>query len=140
MNRIAILLLFACGLHADVQAVKAEENLEKRSELALEYAEKEISAAKKAYDSGDFPGFRKHLDEVVQLGELSLESLDETGKRARKSPKYFKRAEKKLREILRRMNSFEKDVSYQDRDTVAAVRKRLSALHDRVLLDIMTKK
>jgi hypothetical protein len=138
----AIVSLLVClsSLRADVAAVKAEPNPEKRSDLALAHAEQEIEAAKKAYDAEDLDAFRKSIDEVGDLAELSAESLESTGKRARRSPKYFKRAEQKLLVLIRRVDSLEKDVSLDDRELVSAVRKRLASIHERILNDIMTKK
>jgi hypothetical protein len=141
MTRLfGVLLIGACLLRGDLAAVKAERDAEKRSELALEHAEEELAAAKKAYQANDFEGFRKSVEEVAQLVDLSQDSLDSTGKRARRKPKYFKRAEQKLLLLLRRIDSLEKDVALQDRDLVSSVRKRVSATHDQILIDIMTKK
>ena len=138
----AIVFLFLCAsfARADVAAVKAEPNPEKRSDLALAHAEQEVEAAKKAYDANDLPAFRKSIEEVAELADLSAESLESTGKRARRNPKYFKRAEQKLLLLIRRVDSLEKDVSLDDRETVAEVRKRLTSIHERILNDIMTKK
>lgn len=133
-------LLCAAALQADLAAVKAEENLERRSQLALEHAEEEISSAKKAYDAGNFDEFKRLVGEVGDLAELSYESLEDTGKRARRSPKWFKRAEQKLLSVLRRIDSLEKGVSIDDRAFVQTTRKRVNDIHDRLLHDIMTKK
>lgn len=138
--RVALLLIAALSLRADLASIKAEPNAEKRSDLALAHAETEITEAKKRYEAGETKAFREMIEEVAQLAELSYESLESTGKRARKSPKYFKRAEQKLLVLIRRIGSLEKDVSLEDRDAVVAVRKRVSAVHDRFLNDIMTKK
>jgi hypothetical protein len=85
-------------------------------------------------------GFRETITEIGDLAELSYKSLGETGKRARRSPKWFKRAEQRLLVLIRKIDSLEKDVSIQDRDLVAALKKRVSDVHDTVLHDIMTKK
>jgi hypothetical protein len=137
---IFLTFIAACLLHGDLAEVSAEANPERRSDLALTHAEQEIEAAKKAYDASDFAGFRASIEEVAKLAEISQESLESTGKRARKSPKYFKRAEQKLRVLMRRVDSLEKAVALDDRDLVAGVRKRVAATHDRILNDIMTKK
>ena len=139
-HMLVLLFLSVCMVRADLAAVKAETNPEKRSDLALAHAEQEVEAAKKAYDGEDLSAFRKSIEEVAQLAELSQESLDSTGKRARRNPKYFKRAEQKLLVLMRRVDSLEKDVSIDDRELVAAVRKRVAAAHERILHDIMTKK
>ena len=137
---ITFLLLCTSVITADVGAVKSEPNPEKRSDLALAHAEQEIDAAKKAYDAEDLAAFRRSVEEVAELADISSDSLESTGKRARRSPKYFKRAEQKLLVLLRRLDSLEKDVSLDDRDLVSAVRKRVASIHEGILNDIMTKK
>jgi hypothetical protein len=136
----AVLLIGAAALQADLAAVKAEANLERRSQLALEHAEEEIAAAKKAYDAGALDEFKRLVGEIGDLAELSYDSLEETGKRARRQPKWFKRAEQKLLGVMRKLDSLEKDVSIDDRELVKDLRKRVSDVHDRLLNDIMTKK
>lgn len=123
-----------------LQTVREEQNLEKRSQLALVHADREIDAARKAYDEGNLGGFRSHVDIVADAAELSYQSLQDTGKRARRSPKWFKRAEKDMRMLLRRLTSLEDHVFLDDRPQVASVRKRVQDVHDQVLHDIMSKK
>lgn len=120
--------------------VMAEPNLEKRSELALREADKAITAAKSAYDAQNVNDFKARVSDVEALVQLSYKSLQDTGKRARRSPKYFKRAEMGIRALLRRLVSLENDVAIDDRPVVEAARKELSSVHETVLQDIMTKK
>jgi hypothetical protein len=121
-------------------AVMAESNLEKRSELALREADKAITAAKTAYESQNVTDFKARVSDVEALVQLSYKSLQDTGKRARRSPKYFKRAEMGIRALLRRLVSLENDISVDDKPIVEAARKELSSVHETVLEDIMTKK
>lgn len=138
----ALMLLPCCLglLFADLAAVRAEPDAEKRSEMALKFAEAQIDTARKAWDDGDLPAFRSSLGEVAEAAELSYDSLDSTGKRARRSPKYFKRAEQKLRLLIRRIDGLEKAVGVDERAPVAAASKRLHDVQDRVLNDIMGHK
>ena len=133
-------VLMSVAAWADVAAVQAEPNLEKRSEAALVHAQEELQAARKAYDAGELNGFEKALNEVAELAELSLKSLEDTGKRARRSPRYWKRAEQRLLGLMRQLDSLEKAVSVDDRGTVERVRKRVTDTHDAILNAIMTKK
>jgi len=124
------------------KSVLAEHDLEKRSELALKEAEDQITAASKAYDSAsaEQKEFQSHLNTAGELAQLSVKSLQDSGKRASKSPKYFKRAEMKLRSLLRRIDSLEKDVSVDARPPVEKVKILLSEAHEQVLHDIMSKR
>ena len=128
------------ALAVDLEPLKIEKNLERRSELALVRADEAVTAAKKAYEASDSAAFKTQIADVEELAEFSLQSLQDTGKAARRSPKYFKRAELKLRALLRRLDTFERDVSADDREPIEQVKKRIHALHDQILLDIMSKK
>jgi hypothetical protein len=122
-------------------SVMAEDNLEKRSDLALKEAETQLSAATKAYSSGpDLKAFGTHIEAVGDLAQLSLKSLQDSGKRARKSPKYFKRAELKLRSLLRRLETLEREVLAEDRPPVEATKSLVSTAHEQILSDIMSKR
>lgn len=143
MSLFRCLILLLCCLTllcADLASVRSEPDAEKRSELALKYAESQIDAARKAYEENNLDAFRTALTNVADAAELSYDSLDSTGKRARRSPKYFKRAEQKLRLLLRRIDSLEKFVGLEERQPVGVVAKRLHEVQDRVLNDIMTQK
>jgi hypothetical protein len=139
---ISMLLLggFACTAEDDFPAVMAEPNLEKRSELALKEADKTISAAKVAYEQQKMSEFRERLTDTEELVQLSYKSLQDTGKRARRNPKWFKRAEMNMRGLMRRLDSLSNDVGLEDREAVIAVRKSVGDVHETVLHDIMTKK
>ena len=143
MHRFLLLILAAAALaFGDVPAtVLAEPNLEKRSELALKAADDTISQASQAYAStGELAAFHGHLATLEELTRLSLKSLHDTGKRASKSPKYFKRAELKLRSLLRRMETLATQVSAEDRPKVDAVTKVMTETHEQLLHDIMSKR
>lgn len=136
-----ILLAALCSvLQADMTAVKSESNLERRSERALQNAFNELDVAKKAYKESDDKGFRAALTEIRESVDLCYRSLQDTGKAARRSPKYFKRAQMKLHDLAKRLDTFEKDVILDERPPVIEVKKRVDELEDQILLEIMTKK
>jgi hypothetical protein len=137
---LCVLLLGLVVLPAEFPTVMAEENLEKRSALALKEADGAITAAKKAYDERSSADFRSRLADVRELVNLSYKSLNDTGKRARKSPKHFKRAELAIRGLVRRLETLASEVSVDDRDPVTATIKALNDVHGNIVHDIMTKK
>ena len=140
MYRFLLVSCLAITLFAEIpDSVMVEQNLEKRSELALKEADTRISAASKAYAENDSKAFQLHVDAVGELAQFSLKSLKDSGKNAKKSPKYFKRAELKLRSILRRLETLEKDVLADDRAPVEKVKATVSTVHEQVLHDIMSK-
>ncbi len=138
----AALLLLSSGafLNADVEKVKAEPKLERRSALALDEAESVLVSAQKDYEAGNIDEFRKGLQEASELTDLSYQSLQDTGKRARRDPKWFKRAEQRLVVILRRVDALAKDVASDDRAAVESVQKKMREVHDQLVQDIMTRK
>jgi hypothetical protein len=141
MRLLLFALLFGSAIgSAEFTTVMAEPNLEKRAALALKEADNAITAAKKAYDDKKSDEFRARLEDVQELVNLSYKSLDDTGKRARRSPKHFKRAELGIRALVRRLDSLSNEVSVDDREPVTAARKALNEVHETVLHDIMTKK
>ncbi|MBL8236882.1 MAG: hypothetical protein JNM66_05655 [Bryobacterales bacterium] len=138
MTRFGWLLLLAGGLFgADLTAVKAEPNLEKRSEKALVYAGEVLTAMRASLDTNDVKKIKDELREFQAAVDLSVDSLEATGKNARRSPKYFKRAELRLRELLRRLETFKRDMSFDDRpvldDVLAHVEKKIDELVDATL-------
>ncbi len=133
----SILVLFL--VFADITAVKSEPNLEKRSDLALANADRAIDDARSDYQAGDPGKTDADLKQVRELVDLSLESLESSGKQARNS-KYFKRAEIRIREMLRRLASFRDEMSVDDRKPLDDAAARLQEVHDRLLLEIMSKK
>ncbi|MGD0301476.1 MAG: hypothetical protein ABSE86_30735 [Bryobacteraceae bacterium] len=136
MIQLLALLLLALG---DIASVKSEPDLERRSELALATADKDIDAAKLAYNGGDEKAEQEALAEVKELVDVSYDALEHSNKAPRRS-KYYKNAELKLSALLRRLNSFRDQVSFESREAVDAVIKRVSDVHDEVLAAIMSKK
>jgi hypothetical protein len=134
--QLLALLLLALG---DIASVKSEPDLERRSELALATADKDIDAAKLAYNGGDEKAEQEALAEVKELVDVSYDALEHSNKAPRRS-KYYKNAELKLSALLRRLNSFRDQVSFESREAVDAVIKRVSDVHDEVLAAIMSKK
>jgi len=132
--------LLIAVLAADLGSIRQEQNLERRSEMALEYADSSLSAARAAYSSGDLEKTKAAIGEMQESVDLAYESLTETGKDARRKPKFFKRAELTTRELLRRLEGFRESMSYQDRPLLEAAWDRVNEVHDALLTRIMGKK
>jgi len=131
---LAFLIAFA-----DITAVKSEPDLEKRSELALANADRAIDEAKEAYNSGNDKAQQAALIEVQESVATSYDALEHTNKAPRRS-KYYKNAELKVRALIRRLSSFREEVSFETRQSVDAVLKKLSDVHDQLINDVMSKK
>jgi hypothetical protein len=142
MIRPLLLLAAAASMLSafDLNSIRKEPNLEKRSELALGNAETALDRARDAYQKGSDADFNAALAEVSDSIELCKQSLDESGKNARKSPKYFKKAEIGIRKLSRRLDNLQVEVSVDDRPAVEPVVGRAHKLQEEILLAIMGKK
>jgi hypothetical protein len=133
-------LILVLALAFDLTTVQSEPNLEKRSERALDNANVALDAARDDYNSGNYDRSKNELQEVCDSVDLAYQSLSDTGKDPRKDPRFFKRAELRTRELLRRLEGVGQSMSLVDRGTLEKVRARISEVHDNLLNGIMTKK
>ncbi len=130
-------LLILC-LAFDLAAIKLEPNLERRSERALDNASAAMDAARDA--AADDTKLKAALEELRESVDLAYQSLVDSGKSARRNPRFFKKAELKTRELMRRLQGLAQAVDADDRTLVEAVRDRVSKVHDDLIQDIMKKK
>jgi len=133
---LAVLLLSGGWLHADLKRAMAESNLEKRSGLALENAAAALKSARAAYDKGDNDEATKAVAEVLESVDLAATSLDQSGKNPRRSAAY-KNAEKSTRDLAKRIQDFQNDMSYVDRPLLDKVKARVEQVHEELLLGVM---
>lgn len=133
-------LLLAGGARADLQQAKAEPNLEKRSKLALDNAEQALTEARAAYAKGEFAQVEARATELRESVELADASLRDTGKNPRKNPRWFKHAEIVTRDLLRRLDAFEQEMSVTDRAMLDPVKAKVQQVHDNLLLGVVEGK
>jgi hypothetical protein len=133
------LLLGSAGMRADLRRALAEPNLEKRSGLALENAMTVLKAARAAYDKDDNVEVVKDAAEILESVELAAKSLTDSGKNPRRSD-WFKKAEISTRDLARRLQDFQEQMSYADRPLLEKVRTRVQQVHDELLLGVMEGK
>lgn len=131
--------LLILSLAFDLGTIKQEPNFERRSELALNNANTCLDEARDAYNAGDAAKMSAALDQVGESVDLSYQSLDESGKNPRSS-KFFKRAELRTRELMRRIEALRETVGLDDRATVQKLHERVAEIHDKLLKSIMDKR
>lgn len=124
----------------DLARVQAEPNLEKRAHMALDNAVEALKQAREAYAQGNDAAATARLDEVQRSVELAASALQQTGKNPSRSPKHFKEAELKTRELLRKLDNFRDQMSVADRAVVERVAEAVQKIHDAWLDGIMGKK
>jgi hypothetical protein len=137
---IALLVLFSPAWCADLQQARAEPNLEKRARLALENAAAMLQSAREAYEKNDMDAVTADAAQLQESVDLAYVSLDSTHKDPRKSPKWFKYAETQTRELLRRLDTFQRDMNFQDRPVLDKVKADVEQVHDKLLLGLMEGK
>lgn len=136
---LAVMLLGCSWLHADLKRALAEPNLEKRSGLALDNAMAALKSARAAYDKGDNDEVVKDAAEVLESVELASTSLTQSGKNPRRS-EWFKKAEISTRDLSRRIQDFQDQMSYVDRPLLDKVKARVQEVHEELLLGVMEGK
>ena len=133
-------LVSSAPARADLTTALAETNLEKRSDLALTNAAAALKAARKAYEAGDSAAVAAAVSDIRASVELVAHSLKETGKNPRNHPKYFKKAEIGTRDLLRRLETFQQEMSYTDRPMLDALKAYIQEAHDGLLSGLMGEK
>jgi hypothetical protein len=133
-------VLLAALLAYDLADVRKEPNPEHRCDLALTHADTALTAARQAYAADDLEKTKSVLEEVGEAVELAHDSLVANGKDARRNPRYFKRAELSIRQLLRRLDGLRDMMSSADRHLVDPVRQRANDVHDALIRDIMGKR
>jgi hypothetical protein len=137
---MALGFVMAGVARADLKAALAERDLGKRSKLALDNAETALKAARAAYEKGDNGQLADAAAEVQESVELAYDSLKSTGKDPRKSPKWFKHAEIETRDLLKKLDTLQHDLNFQDRSVLEKVKTRVQQIHDELLVGLMEGK
>ncbi|MCC6294614.1 MAG: hypothetical protein IT164_18320 [Bryobacterales bacterium] len=140
MLTLALLLAAHAAADGPLDAARAEPNLEKRSEKALQAAQKTLDTLRRTGDLSDRAGVQAALTGIRDGVELCVDSLEESGKNPRRSPKYFKRAEISLRKLNRQLEDLRVALSADDRAPVAALLAYTVRVQEDLLLGIFTKK
>jgi hypothetical protein len=124
-------------LHADLKAVLEERDLGKRSKLALENAEADLKAVREVYQKGDNPAIAPLVKDLRESIDLAWDSLEGTGKNPRKSPKWFKQAEIETRLLLKKMETLQHDMNFEDRAVLDEAKARLQKVNADLLVELM---
>jgi hypothetical protein len=135
-----LLALCAAPAWADLARARAERNPEQRARLALDNAAAALAAARQSYENGDVQKAGALAAEIGESVALAYDSLVSTGKDPRKSPRWFKYAEIRTRDLLRRLETFSLDMSPTDRPLLGKVKETVLEVHDHLLQGLMEGK
>jgi hypothetical protein len=140
-------MAFALGLlsapvlqPASLKTALAEHDLGKRSKLALDNAEAALKDAREAYQKGDDKAIGTAADEIEESVALAWDSLESTGRNPRKSPRWFKHAEIETRNLLKKLDTLQHDMGFEDRPRLDKAKARLQKVHDDLLTGLMEGK
>ena len=133
---LALVLVAAGVVRADLKRAMAEPNLERRSGLALDNAAAALKAAREAYDKNDSDLTAKDAAEIQESVDLAYDSLVQSGKNPRNSS-WCKKAEISTRDLSRRLESFQEQMSYSDRPMLDKVKADVQKVHDDLLMGVM---
>ena len=142
MKALIALLGFAlCLGAADLEAVKKEPDLERRSEKALDAAMEAVKLARALpAEGGSLADLQKDMDAVIDAVELSLKSLRDTGRKPNKLTRYYKRGELKTREMQKHLGNLIQALAFDNRPPAEKALERLNVLHDEFLFGVMSGK
>ena len=136
---VLFLLLSGGALRADLKRALAEPNLEKRSGFALANGLTALKSARDAYDKGDNDQVTKDVAEILESVDLASTSLIQSGKNPRRSD-WFKKAEISTRDLARKLQDFQDQMSYVDRPVLEKVKALVQQVHEELLLGVMEGK
>jgi hypothetical protein len=135
----SLLLMLIAPVVFDLEAVKAEPNLDRRAELALDNATAALDKAKALYKESEYKKAQASVIEIRESAEVCLESLKASGKDPRKNVRQFKKVEQRIQLLVRRLKGLELEVSVEDRPTIKKVEERLEDINDEIVSGIFTK-
>jgi hypothetical protein len=139
---LAALALAPAGgtLRADLKAALNEHDLGRRSKLALENASAALKTAREAYQKGDNAGLAAAAREIEESVNLAWDSLQSTGKNPRNSPKWFKQAEIGTRDLLKKLDTLQHDIGFEERPVLDKAKAGVQKVHDDLLIGLMEGK
>ncbi len=138
---IALLGFALCAGAADLEAVKKEPDLEKRSERAMDVASEVLKQARALpAEGGSIADLEKAMDTMVEAVELSLKSLRDTGKKPNRLTRFYKRGELKTREMQKQMENLIQALAFDNGLPAEKAQARLNVLHDEFLFGVMSGK
>ena len=124
----------------DIAAVKAEPRLERRSELAVQNADRAFLEAKAAWKKGETGALQTALDEIEASVNLCLDALHEMGRPPYKLVRWYKSAELKTRELSRSLDGLAVEASLEERPAIQKVNDRVKTVHEELLLGVLSRK
>ena len=114
--------------------INQERNPEKRSEMALTYADEALDNARDYYLKGAMSKGDAALENMTHALDACMQSLAMENK-----AKFYKKAELKIAYLQRRLSGVISDISIQQRGWAEQTQRRVEEIHDKILDGVMRK-
>lgn len=137
----ALLLSFGLLRAETLDDIRREADLVRRHDRALDYASAQARTLRELIQGGGTRAeLAARLTEVEEAAQLSLQALRDTGRKASKLSRQFKRGELATRGILRLLEDSILALGVDDRPAAEKARDAVNATHEDYLLGVMTGK
>jgi DNA gyrase/topoisomerase IV subunit B len=135
--RISLLFGMVCsvmGAQSLLGDINQERDPAKRSEMALMLADESFDNARDFYQKGALEKGDAALETMTNALNACVQSLAISNK-----AKFYKKAELKVAFLQRRMSGLVEDLGVQERGWAEQTKRRLEAIHDKILDGVMRK-
>lgn len=124
-----------------LESVKQEQDPMKRFQRALALAESTMDSANQLVRGGGSKiALEESLNEIAGASALALQSLRDTGKKAAKMAKEYKKGELATRSLQKRLGDMAMAVGFEERGAVEKTRDEVTITHEEFLLGVMSGK
>ena len=130
------MMMLLCLLAFDLAAVKAEPDLVKRAARALDYAFEQLAEARKLTTDGDAQSLKAAAEQINAGIDLMVETFGQSRRRTGD----MKKAELRLRDLIRRLETLRQDAPFDERAVIEEVEKKARASNEKLLELVMGKR
>lgn len=123
-------------LALDLATVKAEPDPVKRANRALDYAFEQLAEARKLTTDGSAEALKTTAEQVA----VGIDLMVDTFSQARRRTSDLKKAELRLRDLIRRLETLRQDAPFEERAVIEAVETRARASNEKLLELVMGKR
>lgn len=123
-------------LALDLAAVKAEPDPVKRASRALDYAFEQLAEARKLTTGGSAEALKTTAEQVAAGIDLMVDTFGQAKRRTGD----LKKAELRLRDLIRRLETLRQDAPFEERPVIEAVETRARASNEKLLELVMEKR
>lgn len=123
-----------------LESVRALPDPEKRADEATKFAQQTVKQVAKTFHDGEVDQGKQMLANIRAAVDLAYESLESTGKDARRKPKHFKRLEIATRKLAGDLTDVAKSLNFDEQPFIEPVIARVEEINGELLTAIMTKK